>query len=270
MKGQLAPHDRDARPLLEVLQVQRRFGGLLALDRVSFTVTAGQIKGIIGPNGAGKTTLFNVVSGILAPTAGTISLDGVAIAGRRPCEIAAQGVARTFQNVSLFGRMTARENVLVGLHLRGRAGLLGALLRLPRQRREERALQAQATEWLELAGVAEYADTPVDALSFGRRRMVELARALAAQPRLLLLDEPASGLNPRETRELAGLIRRIRDRGVTILLVEHDMSLVMAVCDSILALHFGVPIAEGTPAEVRADPRVVAVYLGGDPDHAAG
>ncbi|MDD5704563.1 MAG: ATP-binding cassette domain-containing protein [Kiritimatiellae bacterium] len=241
--------------LLEVCDVQRRFGGLIALSGVSFRIETGEIKGVIGPNGAGKTTLFNIVSGRLRPTRGSVWLEQRAIERLRPCAIARLGLARTFQNVSLFDHMTARENVMTGLHLHGRAGLLASAMRWPRQIREERDLRRRADEWLDFAGLEDAADTPVAALPFGRRRMVELARALAQAPRLLLLDEPASGLNNSESRELAGTIRRIRDLGVTILLVEHDMSLVMDVCDSLLVLNFGAPIAEGPRRRYARIPR---------------
>ena len=257
-------------PLLRVRNIRRRFGGLTALDGVGFDVAPGEIKGVIGPNGAGKTTLFNILSGLLRPDIGTVALADRTLTGLSPAAIARAGLARTFQNVSLFDRMTARENVMTGLHLRSRAGLLASALRLPRQRREERDLRRRADGGLAFVGLADAGDTPVAALPFGRRRMVELARALALEPKLLLLDEPASGLNTGESRELAAMIRRVRDRGVTILLVEHDMSLVMDVCDSLLVLDFGTPIAEGTPAAVRADPRVLAVYLGKEAADAEG
>lgn len=256
--------------LLQIRDIQRRFGGLTALDGVSFDVASGEIKGVIGPNGAGKTTLFNIISGLLPPTRGTVTLAGRTLTGLTPAAIARAGLARTFQNVSLFDRMTARENVMTGLHLRSRAGLVSSALRLPRQRREERTLRRLADEGLDFVGLADAGDTPVAVLPFGRRRMVELARALALEPKLLLLDEPASGLNNSESRDLAAMIRRVRDRGISLLLVEHDMSLVMDVCDSLLVLNFGTPIADGPPAAIRADANVLAVYLGKEAADAEG
>ncbi len=255
--------------LLEIKDICHNFGGLVALDHVSFQVRAGQVKAVIGPNGAGKTTLFNIISGILPPRRGTILLEGRPISGRPPHQVARAGIGRTFQNVSLFLHMSVLENVMVGRHYRGRHDFLSALVRWPGQVREERALRARALECLEFIGLAARADQPVSALSFGQRRMVELARALAAEPRLLLLDEPASGLNTRESCDLAERIRQIRDRGVTVLLVEHNMSLVMDVADEIFVLHFGAPLAEGTADEIRNHPKVVAVYLGDDPAYAA-
>ena len=254
--------------LLEVKDIRHTFGGLVALQDVSFGVEQGQIKAVIGPNGAGKTTLFNIVSGILPAQTGTLTFENDSIRGLPPCRIARRGISRTFQSVSLFLHMTALENVMVGLHIQTRHGMLAAALRLPRQRREEKAIHESAREHLDYVGLSDWADVPVGALPFGRRRMVELARAMATEPRLLLLDEPASGLNNRETEDLATLIGKIRDGGTTILLVEHDMSLVMDISDSILVLNFGTPIAEGTPAVVRDDPRVVSVYLGGEFDGA--
>ena len=256
-------------PLLELRNIRRNFGGLVALDEVTFAVHEGQIKGVIGPNGAGKTTLFNIVSGVLRPQAGTVRLDDRPITGMRPYRIARLGVSRTFQSLSLFLNMTVVENVMIGRHCRTRQGWVGSALRLPRQRREEKSIQAGALEQLEAIGLGGVAYAPVGSLSFGQRRMVELARALATEPRVLLLDEPASGLNTRETDELAALMRCIRERGVTILLVEHDMSLVMEVCDEIVVLDFGKTIAEGDPPVIRNDPNVVAVYLGGGFDDAA-
>lgn len=255
---------------LAVEDVSQRFGGLQALDHVSFRVNAGEIKAVIGPNGAGKTTLFNVISGIIRPQRGRVLLEGRVISGLPPHRIAALGLSRTFQTPSLFLNMTTLENVMVGRHARLRCGLVGSALRLPTHRREEKAAREAAMALLASVGLTPAADRPVGALSFGQRRMVELARALATDPLLLLLDEPASGLNTRETEALAERIGRIRDQGITVLLVEHDMSLVMDVADSIVVLHFGVPIAEGTPAEVRDDARVVSVYLGGDFSDAAG
>ena len=257
-------------PLLEVRNITRSFGGLVALDSVSFDVKSGDIKGVIGPNGAGKTTMFHIVSGVLRPNGGEIRFRETRITGLRPYEIAELGVSRTFQSLSLFLNMTVLENVMVGRHCRTRSGLLASAMRLPGQPREEREIREAAMQRLDEVGLADAAELPVGDLPFGRRRMVELARALATGPRLLLLDEPASGLNTRETDDLAELIKRVRDGGVTVLVVEHDMSLVMDICDEILVLDFGKPIAEGDPAAIRNNSNVVAVYLGGEFGDASG
>lgn len=250
--------------LLEVEGLGRSFGGVVALDRVSFRVMSGEIKAVIGPNGAGKTTLFNAISGILPPERGTVRFRGSEVTGMRPYKVGRLGISRTFQNLSLFEHMAVGENVMVGCHCRSRSGILASALRLPGQRAEERAIRATAKEKLDLVGLPNREEESVSALSFGQRRLVELARALATEPSLLLLDEPASGLNTKETEDLGAVIRRIRDNGVTILLVEHDMSLVMDISDSILVLNYGKPIAEGTPVAVRNDPEVIAIYLGGE------
>jgi branched-chain amino acid transport system ATP-binding protein len=249
---------------LNVQDVSRRFGGVRALNGVSFGAERGRVTAVIGPNGAGKTTLFNMISGMLRPDSGTITLDGEPIGGLPPHRIAQRGVSRTFQNVSLFPRMSVLENVMIGRHLHARAGLLACALRLPWQAREERAMRAVARRHIEEAGLADRADCLVGALSFGQRRMVEWARALATEPRLLLLDEPASGLNTHESEALASRIQAVRNQNVAVLLVEHDMSLVMDVADHMVVLNFGTPIASGTPAAVRANPEVVKVYLGGE------
>ncbi len=255
--------------LLEAFGIRQCFGGLVALDQVSFKVQAGTIKAVIGPNGAGKTTLFNIVSGIFPPTAGKIVLENRRITGLKPFQVAALGISRTFQNPSLFAHLSVLENVMVGRHCRTHGGLLNCSLRLPAQRRAEREARDFAMNCLDRVGLAGLASESAQALSFGQRRMVELARALATEPKLLLLDEPASGLNTRETDDLAKLIGRIRQSGVTILLVEHDMSLVMEISDDILVLHFGTPIAEGPPAQIQNDPKVISVYLGEDSNVAA-
>jgi branched-chain amino acid transport system ATP-binding protein len=250
--------------LLEVQSVRRSFGGLVAVDGVSLTVSSGQIKGVIGPNGAGKTTLFNIISGLLKPDSGQIRFKDRAITGLKPYQIAHAGISRTFQNPSLFLQMDVLQNVMVGRHSRTRWDFLGCGLRWPGQPHEERAIREAARAQLDYVGLSHLADWPAAALPFGQRRMVELARALATDPQMLLLDEPASGLNTRETEDLGLLIRKIRDRGITILLVEHDMSVVMSLSDDILVMHNGSPLAEGAPAVVQNDARVISVYLGGE------
>lgn len=254
--------------LLEVQDIRRCFGGLVALDKVTFTVSRQRIKSIIGPNGAGKTTLFNIISGILRAEKGTITFDGRNITGMKPYQVANLGISRTFQTLNLFPRMTVLENVMIGRHCRTNSGMFSSALTAPGQRHEEKRIRENAAGRLEELGLGGLAEMQAVSLSFGQRRMVELARALSTEPTLLLLDEPASGLNNRETDELAKLILRIRDSGITILLVEHDMSLVMDISDDILVLNYGVPIAEGSPTAIRNNSEVISVYLGGELQHA--
>jgi branched-chain amino acid transport system ATP-binding protein len=248
--------------LLEVTGVSKRFGGVNAVQDVSFLVKQGMIKAIIGPNGAGKTTLFNLVSGFAPPDGGTVHLAGEPIHRRLPHQVAARGLARTFQHIKLFAGMTALENVMVGRHLRGRAGFLSGMLQLPASRREDREIRDRARELMDFLGIGALADAEATSLAYGQQRAVELARALASDPRIVLLDEPAAGLNMRETRELAGLIERIRERGITVLLVEHDMSLVMGISDEVAVLSYGQKIADADPRTVQRDPEVVRIYLG--------
>jgi branched-chain amino acid transport system ATP-binding protein len=250
--------------LLDVQGVRRSFGGLVAVDNVSFGVEQGQIKGLIGPNGAGKTTLFNVISGLLKPESGTVTFKDREITGWQPFQVARAGISRTFQNPSLFLQMTVLENVMVGSHGRTRHEFLSCGLRGPGQRAEERRIREAALVRLDYLGLAGLAQTPAADLPFGQRRMVELARAMATEPEMLLLDEPASGLNTREKQDLAVVIHRIRQGGVTVLLVEHDMNLLMELSDEVLVLHNGRTIAEGRPKAVQNDPAVISVYLGGD------
>ena len=249
--------------LLEVHSISKSFG-LQAVKDVSFSVREGMIKAVIGPNGAGKTTLFNLLSGFLAPDAGAVSFGGRPIHGRGPHEIAGLGLSRTFQHIKLFGHMSALENVMVGRHVRGRAGFVAGMLNLPWTRREDREMRDEALGVMELLGIAGHADTEATSLSYGQQRVVELARALASGPSLLLLDEPAAGLNMRETADMAKLIERIRDRGVTVLIVEHDMQLVMDISDEIVVLSYGEKIADDRPLAVQKDPHVISVYLGDD------
>ncbi len=250
--------------LLSIRGVSKRFGGLQAVDDVSFDVAKGTIKALIGPNGAGKTTLFNLLSGAMSPDAGEIRFDGAPVQGLAPHLVAARGMSRTFQHIRLFPRMTVLENVMLGRHLHGRAGFIAGLLSLPYTWAEERRVREKSLEILELLGIAGQAGEVATSLAYGQQRIVELGRALACEPRLLLLDEPAAGLNIRETVGLGRMIGKIRDMGVTILLVEHDMSLVMNVSDEVVVLSYGQKIAEDRPLAIQKNPEVVRVYLGED------
>ena len=248
--------------LLSLNGITRRFGGLIAVDGVDLAVAKGGVTAVIGPNGAGKTTLFNIISGFQAPNAGRIVFDGIDITGHPPEAIAAAGVVRTFQLVQLFQNLSVLENVKVGSHLHTTGGLWSAVLRLPRMRAAERALEARARELLAFVGLDAEADEEANALAYGQQRLLEIARSLAAGPRLLLLDEPAAGLSVEETRRLAAAIRTIAERGTTVLLIEHDMKLVMNTADTVAVLDFGRKIAEGPPETVREDAAVIAAYLG--------
>jgi branched-chain amino acid transport system ATP-binding protein len=253
----------NAAPQIEVRDVCVRFGGIVALDRVSFTIDQGQLLGLIGPNGAGKTTLFNCFSRLYTVVSGDIAFEGQSILRRPPHRIAEIGIGRTFQNLALFRTMSVLDNVKVGSHPLGRTDFMSNALRLPWTQREEKSLSAIAWELIDFLDLTDVAHTPVAALPFGLQKRVELARALAAQPKLLLLDEPAGGLNHTEIHGLGQLIKRIRDeRRMTILLVEHHMSMVMSICDKVVALDFGRKIAEGTPAQVQSNDDVIRAYLG--------
>jgi len=248
--------------ILQVRGLQKIFGGLKAIDGLDFAVKEGQIKSVIGPNGAGKTTLFNLLTGVFPPTRGTFEFRGALLNGRKPHEIAHLGISRTFQNLELFANMTVLENVMVGAHNHTAAGLFSAGLRLPAMRREEKKIREKAWEELRFMGLEEKASWGAASLPLGEQKLLEIARALATHPRFLLLDEPAAGLNIRETETLSRTILAIRGRGITVLLVEHDMSLVMGISDEVLVLNYGRKIAEGVPREIQRNPAVIAAYLG--------
>ncbi len=248
--------------MLRLQGITKVFGGLIALEEVSFSVEDGTITGIIGPNGAGKTTLFNIVSGIYPQNSGNVYLGGKNISRFAPEKLARLGLVRTFQNVELFGQMTVLENVMVGLHTKSKSGILSCAFKLPGHIREEKYIRERGLQWLEFTGMVDSAEVTAGNLPFGKGRLLEIARALALEPRMILMDEPAAGLNSRETIGLAALIRRIRESGVTVVLVEHDMDLVMDVCDAVVVLNLGRKLAEGTPREIQENTAVIAAYLG--------
>ncbi|MBE0465923.1 MAG: ABC transporter ATP-binding protein [Candidatus Desulforudis sp.] len=250
--------------MLEVRNLTKTFGGLVAVNRADFTVSSGEILAVIGPNGAGKTTIFNLITGILAPDKGEIKFQNRLLNRMKPYQIARLGISRTFQNLELFRTMTVAENVMVGAYTRDTTGFIGAMLRRPGTSLQDQERYAEAVEILRGVGLADYADEQADSLPFGLQRLLEIARALASRPKLVLLDEPAAGLNASESQALVGVLRSLQEQGLTFVLVEHDMTTVMDVADRIVVLNFGSVIASGAPAEIRSNAEVIRAYLGED------
>ena len=248
--------------MLRIDNLTKLFGGLTALEDVTFTVMKNSITGVIGPNGAGKTTLFNIITGLYTQTSGDVYLAEKNISLFAPEVLAGLGLVRTFQNVELFGQMTVLENVMVGLHTKSRSGIFSCAFKLPGQRKEEKWIRERALRWLEFTGMADLAQIQANNLPFGKGRLLEISRALAVEPQVILMDEPAAGLNSRETAQLAALIKRIKESGITIVLVEHDMELVMDICEAVIVLNLGKKLAQGTPRQIQEDPAVIAAYLG--------